>query len=120
MNEFEAYSLNDKKRVMLKISNKIVSDIRGHLTYTLIGYSPSGYKVSVMVNKEQWDQFDVPIETRKIDKKIDRNKIRMKKLSKVSKKSKIPPKNKRKIYNEEIEKWLIEHYDLTNDELKNM
>ena len=55
MNEFEAYSLNDKKRVMLKIYNKIVSDIRGHLTYTLIGYSPSGYKVSVMVNKEQWD-----------------------------------------------------------------
>ena len=42
----------------------------------------------------------------------------MKKLSKISKKSKIPPKNKRKIYNEEIENWLMEHYDLTKDELK--
>ena len=118
-NEFEAYSLNDKKRVMMKVESKMVSDIRGHLTYNLIGFSPSGYKISVLVNKDQWDEFDVPVETRKVEKKINRKKYRIKRLN-ISEddKPKTPPKSKRRVYNEEIENWLIEHYDLNLDDLK--
>jgi hypothetical protein len=113
MNTFEAYSLNEKKRVLLTIEKKIISDIRGHLTYNVIGTSPAGYKMSVLVNKEQWEQFDVPIETRKIDKKVNRKRIRLKRLNmSEDNKPKIPPKNKRQVYNEEIEKWIIEHFNL--------
>jgi hypothetical protein len=112
MNQFEAYSISDKCRVMIEVISKIRTDVRGHFTYTLVGISPSGKKVSTLVNKEQWDEYNVPIEEKEINKKIDRKKQRIKGM-KSSYKRKTPiPKSQRKVYNEEIEKWLIEHYDL--------
>lgn len=60
--KFEAYSVRDKKRVLLEIISKIVTNVRGHFTYTLIGLNEDGKQISTLVNKSQWDMFDVPIE----------------------------------------------------------
>jgi hypothetical protein len=112
MNQFEAYSIHDKEKVMITVTSKIITNVLGHYTYTLIGISPSGNKVSTLVNKEQWDEYDVPIEEKKIDKKIDRKRQRVKGLNPIYKRKTPIPKSQRKVYNEEIEKWLAEHYDL--------
>lgn len=51
MSKFEAYSIKDKGKVLIEVISKIRTNVRGHLTYLLIGISPSGYKVSTLVNK---------------------------------------------------------------------
>ena len=112
MKEFEAYSFHDKCKVMITIISKIRTNVRGHLTYTLIGLSPSGKKVSALVNKEQWDEYDVPIEEKEVNQKIDRKKQRIKGLQPAYKRKTPIPKSNRKVYNIEIEKWLAEHYNL--------
>ena len=112
MKQFEAYSFHDKCKVMINIISKIRTNVRGHLTYALIGLSPSGKKVSALVNKEQWEEYDVPIEEKEINDKIDRKKQRIKGLQPAYKRKTSIPKSQRKVYNEEIEKWLVEHYDL--------
>lgn len=54
MNQFEAYSIYDKCKVMINVISKIKTNVRGHFTYMLIGLSPSGKKISTLVNEEQW------------------------------------------------------------------
>lgn len=118
-NQFETYSLGQRKKVKFTVEKKIMSNIRGHLTYNLMGTSQNGKNVSALVNKEQWDAFDVPVEKREVNKKVNRLKTRRKRLNaQIPQKERHVPKNKRKVYNEEIEKWIIEHYDLTDDDIK--
>lgn len=109
---FETYSLGDRSKVFFEVEKKIITNVRGHFTYTLIGTSNTGKLVSAIVNKSQWDNFDVPIEEREINKRTNKKKERAKHLNPKRKRKTPVPKDKRKVYNEEIEKWLIEHYNL--------
>ena len=119
-NQFEAYSLSQRKKVKFTVEKKTVSNIRGHLTYNLMGTSQNGKNVSTLVNKDQWDVFDVPVEKREVNKKVNRLKTRRKRLNaQIPQKERYVPKSKRKVYNEEIEKWIIEHYGLNADDIKN-
>lgn len=110
-NIFHAYSVSHKNFVDFIVESKIKTKVRGHFTYILKGKTFNHKSITSLVNKEQWQQFDVPIEERNINKKIDRKKIRNK-LLKPCKKVKKPRKFQTKIYNEQIEKWLIDNYNI--------
>lgn len=116
--KFEAYSVKDRKKRLFEVQKKIVTNVRGHLTYTLIGKTEDNCNMSALVNKQQWDQFDVPIEQRKIDKVINRKYKRKQMLKPKLKPAKRILKDKKYVYNNEIEEWLIKHYDLNLDEIK--
>lgn len=109
-NIFSAYSVADRKKISCIVQSKIRTNVKGHLTYTLCCRTQKGKTITSFVNREQWEQFDVPIQEKQADK-VDRRRIR-KRLMKPSKKIIKPRKYKTQIYNEEIEKWLADHYNL--------
>lgn len=115
---FVAYVPCERAKVEFEVKSKIRTDVRGHFTYMLQGLTDKGNKANALVNRSQWDKFDVPVEERVIEKKTDRRRMRNRYL-KPSRKRKTPvPKSKRKVYDEEIERWLAEHYDIDLDDLK--
>ena len=115
---FITYVPCEKSKVEFEVKSKIRTDVRGHFTYMLQGLTDKGNKANALVNKSQWDKFDVPIEERVVGKKTDRKRMRNKELKPaVGRKTPIP-KSQKKAYNEEIEKWLAEHYDINLDDLK--
>lgn len=109
-NIFNAYSVADRKKVDCIVLSKIRTDVRGHLTYLLCCKTEKGRIITTLVNKDQWEQFDVPIQERQINK-VDRQAMR-KRMLQPGKKLKKPKKKEIRIYNEEIEKWLADHYNL--------
>jgi hypothetical protein len=117
-NVFNAYSIHDRKNVDLIVVKKIVTSVRGHLTYVLVGKTNSDKTVSTLVNKSQWDKYNVPIEEKEVKDKINRKSNVVYGIQGRKKRKSKQPKSKRKCYNEEIEKWLADHYDLNLDELK--
>lgn len=117
-NIFHAYSIGDKQFIDIVVYKKIVTHVHRHFTYTLVGKSTTGKIVTTLVNKSQWDKYDVPFEEKVIDKKINVMFKRAAKMKKKRKRKTKLPKNMRRCYNEEIEKWLAEHYDLDLDNLK--
>lgn len=115
---FTAYVMMEGGTVEFEVTQKIRTDVRGHFTYMLQGLTDKGNKANALVNKSQWDKFDVPIIERKIEKTTNRKKMRNDSMRPaVGRKTPIP-KSQKKAYNEEIEKWLADHYDIDLDELK--
>ena len=115
---FTAYVPCERAKVEFEVKSKIRTNVRGHFTYMLQGLTDKGNKANALVNKSQWDKFDVPIEERAIDKKVDRRRIRNSAMQpNVGRKTPIP-KNEKRVYNEEIERWLAKHYDIDLDTLK--
>lgn len=116
--KFIAYVPCEKGKVEFEVSSKIRTNVRGHLTYMLTGLTEKGHKACALVNQSQWDKFDVPIEEREIAKKVDRKRLRNKSMQPaVGRKTPIP-KSEKRVYNEEIERWLAKHYDIDLDTLK--
>ena len=115
---FITYVPCEKAKVEFEVNFKIRTNVRGHYTYMLQGITDKGNKANALVNKSQWDAFDVPVGERVIDKKINRKKKRIKAMQPVVGRKTPVPKSKRRAYNEEIEKWLAEHYDVDIDDLR--
>lgn len=115
---FTAYVPCERAKVEFEVKSKIRTNVRGHFTYMLQGLTDKGNKACALVNQSQWDKFDVPIEERKIDKKVDRRRVRKSSMKPVVGRKTPVPKSQRKVYNEEIERWLAEHYDIDLDDLK--
>ena len=117
-NEFDMVVLPEYKKERCKVVKKsFTSYFSGghqHTVYMLYGIRQNGAKATSMVNREQWERFDVPIEERKPRSKRERKEEHKKKMkliafSKETKPSREPGKNKRRAHNEEIEKWLLEN-----------
>ena len=115
---FITYVPCEKAKVEFEVKSKIRTNVRGHYTYMLQGITDKGNVANALENKSQWDEFDVPVEERVIDKKIDRKKKRIKAMQPVVGRKTPVPKSKRRAYNEEIEKWLAEHYDIDLDDIR--
>lgn len=116
--KFSTYVPCERGTVEFEVTAKIRTDVRGHLTYMLTGLTAKGNKACALVNQSQWEKFDVPIEERKIDKKVDRRRVRKSSMKPVVGRKTPVPKSQRKVHNEEIERWLAEHYDIDLDDLK--
>ena len=115
--KFVTYVPCEKGKTEFEVTAKIRTDVRGHLTYMLTGLTAKGNKACALVNQSQWDKFDVPIEEREVGR-TDRRRTRNSSMQPaVGRKTPIP-KNERKAYNVEIERWLAEHYDIDLDDLK--
>ena len=80
---FITYVPCEKAKVEFEVKSKIRTNVRGHYTYMLQGITDKGNVANALVNKSQWDEFDVPVEERVIDKKIDRKKKRIKAMQPV-------------------------------------
>ena len=115
---FITYVPCEKAKVEFEVKSKIRTNVRGHYTYMLQGITDKGNVANALVNKSQWDEFDVPVEERVIDKKIDRRKKRIKAMQPVVGRKTTVPKSKRRAYNEEKKKWLAEHYDIDLDDIR--
>ena len=115
---FVAYVLVEGGKVEFEVMSKIRTDVRGHYTYMLQGLTDRGNKANALVNRSQWEMFDVPVEERKVERKADRRRTREKAMQPAVGRSTPIPKSQRKAYNEEIERWLAEHYDIDLDRLK--
>ena len=116
MAKFRTYVLVEKQDAEFEVTNKIRTNVRGHYTYMLQGLTERGNKANAVVNKSQYDKFDVPESEREITGKIHRDTIQDNLLSK-KRKPRPLTKNKRKAYNEEIERWLAEHNGIDFDKL---
>jgi len=104
--------------VEFEVTRKIRTNVRGKYTYMLQGVTEKGNVANRLVNKSQWDSFDVPVVEREVSKNTNRRKIRNDSMKPAIGRKTSIPKSKRRAYNEEIEKWLAEHYDLDLDDLK--
>jgi len=116
--KFVTYVPCEKAKVEFEVTAKIRTDVRGHLTYMLTGLTAKGHKACALVNQSQWDNFDVPIEERRIDKKVDRRRVRNDSMQPVVGRKTPVRKSEKRVYNKEIEQWLAEHYDIDLDDLK--
>ena len=115
---FKAYVLVEHGTVEFEVMSKIRTDVRGHLTYMLQGLTDKGNKANALVNKSQWDMFDVPVVEKTIAKKKDRGFARNKAMQPAIGRKTPIRKCEKRAYNEDIEKWLAEHYDIDMDDLK--
>ena len=109
---FRAYVLSEGD-VEFEVTNKIRTDVRGHYTYMLQGVTDRGRKANALVNRSQYDRFDVPSEERSVERKIDRKSIRRKSIEPARR----PASGGRRALNEEVERWLAEHNGIDFDSL---
>lgn len=94
--------------------------IRQNHIYLLIGVDKFNKRASVNVTKSVWDKFDVPVTTvEKLKKKRDVQTYENNKKKRHRKSPVVPQKNKRKNYDENIERWIAEHYGLDYEKLAN-
>lgn len=115
---FTAYVFQEGGVVEFEVLSKIRTNVRGHYTYMLQGLTDLGNKANALVNQSQWERFDVPVEERAVGRKTDRRRMRNRRMQPAVGRGTPVPKSQRKAYNEEIERWLAEHYDIDLDELK--
>ena len=115
---FRAFVLVEHGTVEFEVTRKIRTDVRGHLTYMLQGVTDKGNKANALVNKSQWDKFDVPVEEKVVSKNADRRRVRNKAMQPAIGRKTPIRKCEKRAYNEDIEKWLAEHYDIDMDDLK--
>lgn len=106
-----------------EVTSKIRTDVRGHLTYMLRGVSERGIRLHTLVSKSQWDRYDVPVEEREVTRTAKQNRdLRRDALSRSLRppmprqKTKVP-KSRKRVENEEIERWIAEHNGLDFDRL---
>lgn len=100
-----------------KVDFEVVSRIRtwtcGHYTYVLKGlYAEDGriYKCASFVNKDQWDRYgDVPVVDKAVEKKAGAKYRSDRKRSLLGKPSR---RKGKRVYDEEIEQWLLDHCDM--------
>ena len=119
-NEFDMVVVPEYKKERCKVVKKsFTSYFSGghqHTVYMLYGVRASGARATAMVNHEQWEKFNVPIEEHKPRSKSEIKEEHSKKMKLIAcpkpKTPKEPGKNKRRAHNEEIEKWLLEHNGL--------
>lgn len=115
--KFRAYVLGEKQFADFEVTSKIRTDVRGHLVYVLCGFTERGNKASATVNKSQWDAFDVPMVEKSVNKKTDRKRKRNNSMQPhIGRKTPVP-KNQKRVYDEEIERWLASHYGIDLNEL---
>ena len=115
---FITYVPCERAKVEFEVKSKIRTNVRGHYTYMLKGVTDMGHQAVALVNKSQWDGFDVPVEEKTVSKKADRRRMRNDAMQPVVGRKTPVPKSQRRAYNEEIERWLAEHYDIDLDRLK--
>ena len=115
--KFIAYVHSKRAKVEFEVESKVRTNVRGHYTYALCGHTDDGVRASTIVNKSQWDGFDVPVEERVVSEKPTRRLERRDKMQRPVKGAK--PRNvlKKRAVNEDIERWLAEHYGIDLDSL---
>lgn len=113
-----AYVPCERATVEFEVTRKIRTNVRGKYTYMLQGVTEKGNVANRLVNKSQWDSFDVPVVEREVSKNTNRRRIRNDSMKPAIGRKTPIPKSQRRAYNEEIERWLAEHYDLDLDDLK--
>lgn len=84
----------------------------------LIGINSQNKRASINVTKSVWDKYDVPVTAAEKLKRKKKSRVFEKNKTKNYHKSPIvPKKSKRKNYDENIEKWIAEHYGLDYNKL---
>lgn len=104
-----------------EVIEKKVYNVQGHEKYVLIGLDTCNKRAGINVTRTTWDKFDVPITT-SINIKKKKNRYRdYESNKKTFQKSYpiIPPKKRRKNHDENIERWIAEHYGLDYEKLVN-
>ena len=118
---FSGYCIVERAVVEFEVKSKIRTDVRGHKTYMLRGVTDRGSNMCTLVNRSQWEKFDVPVEEERfIVRKTDHRAMRNNQLkpSAERRKHRMNLKHDKVVYNEEVERWLAEHYDIDLDKLK--
>lgn len=114
MAKYRMYVVSKKYWDDCEIVKKGIVNVRqnSHI-YNLHGVSSKGHKACSNVAKEVWDRFDVPVVEHKVKRDIPRNSLENEMdLRKRKTKQKIS-KDRRKIENDDIERWLAEKYDMS-------
>lgn len=116
-----AYCCSRHCRCDMLVREKIQTDVRGHMTYVLVGVATDDEKIkfSTLVNRSQWERYDVPIQNREVVRKVNRKRDMEVSMNKYEEPS-LPPKSRRRSTNAEIERWLAEHYGIDLDSLDGM
>ena len=103
----------EKCKVVKKTYTTYFACNRWRTVYMLWGVRVDGRQATLFCNKERWDEYDVPVEETKVRSKEEKkaeHKINVELLAcPKEKKEREKPKNCKRVYNEEIEKWLLEH-----------
>lgn len=104
-----------------QVIEKKTYQLKNQHIYMLIGLDSCNKRASIHVTKATWDRFDVPItDNKEIKKKKQQNHHDYELNKKNNRKSAvIPCKGKRRNYDENIEKWIAEHYGLDYNKLVN-
>ncbi len=126
MNTARGYCTATRRMEEFEVTSKIRTDVRGHFTYMLRGTGPRGITLHALVNKTQWDRYDVPVVEKAVTRTAKQNRelrddAAMRYLKKPLPKQKSKVKKCRKrVFNEDIERWIAEHNDLDFDKLDGM
>lgn len=113
--KYRLYLLYKHEWGELEITSKGKCDVRGHWIYYLQG-EDNGHKVSGNVAKDVWDRFDVPITESKIRPRRKRDDYKKALDMEVYHHGKIR-KTYKKVLNNEIEQWLAEKYNITENDI---
>lgn len=116
---FHAYVLVEGGTVEFEVQKKLRTDVHGHYTYMLKGVTDKGHCACAVVNKSQYEQFDVPSEERVVKKSLQmkRRVQRISEMKPIKKRKGRLVKSMKKCLDEDIEKWLADHADLDMSKL---
>lgn len=117
----DAYCCARHERCDMVVREKIKTDVRGHMTYVLVGACADDESVrfSTLVNRLQWERYDVPARTRTVSEK-DRRKHDMELTMNKYSEPRLLPKSHRRVDNRKIERWFAKHYGIDLDRLDGM
>lgn len=115
MAKYHMYVVSRKNWQDCEIVKKGFAKVRDGVTaYNIHGVAENGDKACNNVAKEVWNRFDVPIIEYTVRKKKRRNIIERELLPKSISNSPVS-RSRKKVLNDEIEKWLAEKYNVDAD-----
>lgn len=117
MATFNGYVRTMMRKVDFEVTSKVRTATHGHYTYALCGEyvreDGTVIRCGALVNKGQWDRYDVPVTDKVAGKNRKADHLRKRRaMERV-----VPSKNYRKSTDEEIERWLLEHAEMNFESL---
>lgn len=116
MAKYRLYLVSRRNWQDCEIVQKGFVNLGKRKVYNLHGVADNGNKAVNNVAKDVWDRFDVPIIEHEVRRR-DKRDAWEKNLEPRTKWKGPIPKSRRKIQNEEIEKWLAENYGIDLEHL---
>lgn len=114
MAKYRIYVVSRKVWCDCEIVKKGFLNLGKRIVYNIHGVNDDGHKACANVAKDVWDRFNVPIVEYTMREKEQRGF--WEKTQKGKKTYRYPiQKSRKKVQNEEIERWLTEKYDLDLD-----